>query len=63
MARQNTTSIYTAGKTFPMLPENLSTNLTSLNYQEDRPAIVIEMIITMRENIESSDTIYQAHGQ
>jgi VacB/RNase II family 3'-5' exoribonuclease len=58
-AHQNTTSIYTAGKTFPMLPENLSTNLTSLNYQEDRPAIVIEMIINDAGDVESSD-IYQA---
>jgi VacB/RNase II family 3'-5' exoribonuclease len=58
-AHQNTTSIYTAGKTFPMLPETLSTNLTSLNYQEDRPAIVIEMIINDAGDIESSE-IYQA---
>jgi len=28
-----------------MLPEKLSTNLTSLNYQQDRPAIVVEMIV------------------
>ena len=58
-AHQNTTSIYTAGKTFPMLPENLSTNLTSLNYQEDRPAIIIEMTVNDAGDIQSSD-IYQA---
>ena len=58
-AHQNTTSIYTAGKTFPMLPEKLSTDLTSLNYHEDRPAMVVEMIIDDAGDIKSSD-IYQA---
>jgi len=58
-AHQNTTSIYTAGKTFPMLPENLSTNLTSLNYQEDRPAIIIEMTVSDSGDIQGSD-IYPA---
>ena len=58
-AHQNTTSIYTAGKTFPMLPEKLSTNLTSLNYQQDRPAMVIEMVIDDAGEIKSSD-IYHA---
>ena len=44
-ARHNTTSVYTAGRVFPMLPEKLSTGLTSLNYHEDRPAMIIEMVI------------------
>src|SRR4030066_3385 len=58
-ARQNTTSVYTAGKTFPMLPEKLSTNLTSLNYHQDRPAMVIERVISDAGEVQSSD-IYMA---
>jgi VacB/RNase II family 3'-5' exoribonuclease len=58
-ARFNTTSVYTAGKIFPMLPERLSTNLTSLNYQEDRQAIVVQMIINDSGLVQSSD-IYPA---
>jgi len=58
-ARQNTTSIYTAGRIFPMLPEKLSTDLTSLNHHEDRPAVIIEMVIGDGGLMQSSN-IYRA---
>ena len=58
-ARQNTTSVYTVAETFPMLPEKLSTDITSLNYESDRLAIVIEMVLAGDGSLQSSD-LYKA---
>ena len=58
-AAHNTTSVYTAAKVFPMLPEPLSTDLTSLNPDEDRLAVVVEMIIDADGAVERAD-VYRA---
>lgn len=42
-AQANTTSVYTPTRIFAMLPEKLSTNLTSLNEQEERVAVVFDI--------------------
>lgn len=58
-ARHNTTSVYTAAMIFPMLPERLSTDRTSLNLAEDRLAVVVEMVIDADGALQASD-IYRA---
>ena len=58
-ARHNTTSVYTAAKIFPMLPEKLSTDLTSLNPNEERLAVVVEMVIGADGSLLGSE-IYRA---
>ncbi len=54
-ARENTTSVYTVARTFPMLPEKLSTDFTSLNYESDRLAIIIEMVLAGDGSLQTSD--------
>jgi exoribonuclease-2 len=58
-ACQNTTSVYTAGQIFPMLPEKLSTNLTSLRAGADRLALVVEMTFDGHGSLLASD-VHQA---
>jgi VacB/RNase II family 3'-5' exoribonuclease len=58
-ARTNTTSVYTAAAIYPMLPERLSTNLTSLAQDEDRLCLVIEMMVGA-DGVLGQSTIYRA---
>ncbi|MFZ3079985.1 MAG: RNB domain-containing ribonuclease [Bellilinea sp.] len=58
-ARNNTTSVYTAAEIFPMLPEKVSTDITSLNFIEDRLAVVVEMLVGVDGALEDSN-IYRA---
>jgi exoribonuclease-2 len=44
-AAQNTVTVYTESEIFAMLPEDLSTGLTSLNENQDRLAIIVELVV------------------
>ena len=57
-ARHNTTSVYTAAEIFPMLPEKYPPTL-SLNFDEDRLSIVVEMVIGADGSLRDSN-IYRA---
>jgi VacB/RNase II family 3'-5' exoribonuclease len=54
-AALNTTSVYTAAQVFAMLPTRLSTDLTSLAPDQDRPAIVVELLVGADGTVASSD--------
>ncbi len=58
-AAHNTTSVYTPAEIFPMLPEALSTNLTSLNEDQDRIAVVADMVFAADGSLATSD-LYRA---
>jgi exoribonuclease-2 len=54
-ASRNTTSVYTPATIFPMLPERLSTDLTSLNEDQDRIAVVADMVFEADGSLVTSD--------
>lgn len=58
-AHINTTSVYTSASVFPMLPERLCHDLTSLNYHQERQAVVCEMEFNCDGKL-TAFTIYRA---
>jgi len=58
-AADQTVTVYTAVKNFSMLPEELSTDLTSLEPDEDRVAMVVDYVVTASGEIGES-AIYPA---
>ena len=58
-AAANTTSVYTAAGIFPMLPEVLSTKLTSLHEGQERLAVVVDMLVAADGTV-SESSIYRA---
>ena len=58
-AAANTTSLYPGPVIYPMLPDDLYSDLSSLRQDVDRAAIVVDLIVALNGTIESSD-IYRA---
>jgi VacB/RNase II family 3'-5' exoribonuclease len=58
-AAANATSVYTGLAVYPMLPEQLSTDLTSLNEGEDRLVLVIEAELASDGTVRRHD-VYRA---
>jgi exoribonuclease-2 len=58
-AAENATSVYTGIKTFSMLPEKLSTDMTSLVGDADRSSVVIEVVLANNGTVKTSD-VYRA---
>ena len=58
-ASTQTTTVYTGVRNFSMLPEALSTGLTSLLEAQDNAAMIIEFVVTSEGEVKSSD-IYPA---
>jgi exoribonuclease-2 len=55
----NATSVYTGVSVYPMLPEKLSTDLTSLGAEEERVALVIDLVIE-KDGSPRSHEVYRA---
>ena len=58
-AATETTTVYAGVRTFPMLPERLSTDQTSLNEGADRVAVVIEMTVAADGSV-GANRVYRA---
>ncbi len=58
-AHANTTSVYTPPRNFPMLPERLSTDLSSLNADQDRLALVVESLVD-GDGAQGASSLYAA---
>jgi len=58
-AAREATTVYAAVRTFPMLPEQLSTDMTSLNENQDRAAVVMEFVVAADGSV-GAHSIYRA---
>jgi exoribonuclease-2 len=54
-AAHNTASVYVAGHVYPMLPEKLSTDLTSLGQGVDRISLVVEYVVRAEGSLAESE--------